>query len=317
MRPTGVLFHISLPLSFIIFVCLLSLPSCGKKGPLTLSSYEKPEAPTLLTLRHREDKIILSWSFPREKEKEIAGFLVMRSSGGEFEKIGSGEQRMRTFVDSDVISGTRLRYKILSQNLRGILSKDSNIMAITPSPGPVPPRSFSVRLSDDFLELSWENIGKGILYKIYRSFKKEVQAPVPLNAAPLSATVFRDSFFSDRRVYYTIRSLSPNLDEGSPSQQFTVDPALFVPPAPRELHCFARTDRAYLYWNEADSPLIKGFRVYRKFGSGEYEFVGETQIPLFLDPDSPSRRRDYRVTAVGPSGEGQAAEILDACGPPE
>jgi hypothetical protein len=294
-------------------VCLLSFCSCGKKGALTLASYEKPVAPSLLAVHHREDKIILSWEFPHEKEREIAGFIIMKSSGGGFERFGTTTNHVRTFSDSSFKTGASYRYKVLSQNFRGILSDASDLVTLTPSPAPGPPREISAGLSDDFIELTWGDSGKGALYNIYRRFERGAYPPAPLNASPLSANAFRDTFFADRLVYYTIRSLSANLDEGAPSAEVTVDPARFVPPAPMELRCFAAADRIYLYWKEPDAPWIKGFKVYRKFDAGEYTLIGETQIPSFVDADSPSRKRAYRVTSLGPSNEGPAAEILGAC----
>jgi hypothetical protein len=211
------------------------------------------------------------------------------------------------------VLGTHYRYKILSRNLRGIFSSDSGVAAITPVSVPMPPRALSATLSDDSLVLQWEKGRNGVLYNIYRSLTKGEHTPVPLNTVPLSNAHFRDTFFPDRRVYYTVRALTENLDEGPPSEELTVDPAGFLPPAPVELRCFLKSSGIYLYWSEPDSSLVKGFRVYRRFESGKYELVGETQIPFFLDTAAPSRKRDYRVAAKGLSVEGPPTEMRGAC----
>ncbi|MDA8433372.1 MAG: fibronectin type III domain-containing protein, partial [Nitrospiraceae bacterium] len=126
-----------------ILILLLSISACGKKGPLTLASYEKPGAPSLLSIRHRQDSVILSWSYPADKEKKIKGFLVLKSAGGEFERLGAAENSARTLTDSGVMEGTRYRYKVLAQGLTGVLSEASNTAAIIPGQAPMPPHGVS------------------------------------------------------------------------------------------------------------------------------------------------------------------------------
>ena len=311
-------FALSGPPAVLLLVCLLfGISSCGKKGALTLVSHEKPAAPSHLTAHHREGVIMLSWDFPAEKEREAAGFIILRAMEGEFEKIAFLDSRSRSFRDTTYKEGTNYRYEVLTRNLAGILSDASNVVALTPFPGPLPPREITSRIIGDSVVLSWEKSGAKTLYNVYRTFSKGVYGPVPLNTSPLGDNDFHDTFFIDRPVYYTIRSLSENLDEGPPSAEFAVDPGRLVPPAPQDLRCFAMPDRIYLSWKEPQAAWVTGFRIYRKIGSEEYALVGETQIPSFVDMYNPSLKRHYRVTALGPSKEGPPTEIVGACRNPE
>jgi predicted small lipoprotein YifL len=314
MRICKRLFTLSGQLAVLLLVFVLfGISSCGKKGVLTLASREKPPAPSHLAARHREGVITLSWDFPAEKERELAGFIILRAVEGGVERIASPDSGSRSYGDTDFKEGTGYRYEVLARNLAGILSDASNVAALTPSPGPVPPREITSHIVDDSVLLSWEKAGDKILYNVYRAFSKGSYGPAPLNTSPLRDNTFHDALFIDRPVYYTIRSLSEDLDEGPPSAECALDPGRLVPPAPQDVRCFALPDRTYLYWKGPQAAWVTGFRIYRKIGSGEYTLIGETQIPSFVDMYNPSPKRDYRVTALGPSKEGPAAEIAGAC----
>lgn len=297
------------------FIVLLLLPllllSCGKKGSPTLKSYDRPEKPSLLSALHREDSIVLTWDFPKSKEETISGFVLLKASGAGFEKNSRLDAGERSFRDADFKNGSTYRYKIVSESLRGVRSDDSNVVDITPLNTPKAPEDLSFHVSDDSLVLEWKSSGKGVLYNVYRNFEKGVFALVPLNQTPLSEDTFKDIFYMDKRVYYTVRSLinKETRDEGSASEEIAVDPFEFVPPAPREVGYFAAPDRVFLFWKAADERWVTGYRVYRRIGDQEYTLIGETQIPTFLDSEEPVSKRDYRITSLGLKKEGTGTEI--------
>jgi len=117
---------------FVITGCF-SLFACGKKGDPTLKSYDKPEPPSQLTAIHRESEIILSWNFPKSKEPSIKGFHLLKSTGGDFEEVTLLTNDRRSYIDTRFEINAEYRYKVVAQNLKGILSKDSNILVIKPA----------------------------------------------------------------------------------------------------------------------------------------------------------------------------------------
>jgi hypothetical protein len=311
--------HLRFFLPILLTLAFLFVPACGKKGALSLTSYEKPAAPSLLGVSQREEGMVLSWSYPIDKERAISGFIVLRSSDSGFEKIALLETEVRTFADTDVRKGVSYVYKVVSRNQRGVLSADSNLVSVIVVTPPVPPESISWNISGDSLLLSWVVTEKGTMYNVYKAVEKGAYSMVPVNKSPLSDNFFRDEFSPVRTVYYTLRSLTKNevVAEGPASREIVVNPHDLIPPAPQEVHYFAAPDKIYLYWKEPDTSWITGFRVYRKFGAGDYSLIAETQIPSFLDIDAPSKKRDYRITAVGPAKEGPAAEISGVLFVPE
>lgn len=291
--------------------CLLLLWGCGKKGDPTLHAYEKPDAPTALTAIHRESEIIVSWNFPKSSEQGIKGFHLMKSSNGDFRRIASIERDKRSYRDTDFVIERAYRYKILSENLKGI-TNESPTLDIRPLPPPPQPSDLSFEVHHDSITIKWRSSIENTFFNIYRSHKKGEYRVAPINEKPVKGESFEDSFDPRHTVYYVVRSLtgSPIWDEGPSSVELTVDPLDFVPSPPQNVIAVPVDDGLYLTWNEPAETWVTGYRVYRKFvGKADYERIGETQIPAFLDQNPLPEKATYRVTAIGPAKEGPPAEI--------
>jgi hypothetical protein len=302
-------------------VCLLAafLAACGKKGPPTLRSFEKPDAPSSLSAVHREGTMILRWQYARTGEAAVAEFIVLRSTGAEFAKLSHIAKDKRTFIDRDIRAGSTYRYKVITQNFRGVYSDDSPIVEAAPASTPLPPRDLSYTVKDDTLTLSWTPPDEGARYNVYKTAEKGAYGLTPANQTPLAEPLFRDGLSVSRIVYYTVRSLTGSeiRDEGAASEELAVDPADLIPPRPENVQAYPSPDRIVLSWSEVSEPWVTGYRVYRQTGGSEYVLIGTTQIPTFVDIDAASVRRDYRVTAVGPAKEGPAAEITNVVYTPQ
>lgn len=302
----------SSPLLLFFLVCFV-LVSCGKKGEPTLKSYEKPDPPSNLRAVHRESEIILLWDFPQNKEQAIKGFYLMKSREADFERIFL-EPYKRSYRDKDFEINHKYKYKIISQNLRGITSNDSNIIEVEPKDLPAPPSRLLFKVVYDSLTLTWEDIGGEVLYNIYKSNKRGLYPFMPLNKEPIKGTAFRDRFDIGKPVYYTIRSLRGGdiWDEGPASEELEVDPSEFVPSPPERLQVVVKEEGVYLIWKEAPETWVVGYKVYRETDKKEgFVFIGETSVPTYFDNEKPLTKRNYRVTALGPSKEGPASEIRD------
>jgi fibronectin type 3 domain-containing protein len=304
--------------SLLVYCCLLSAfcclfaSACGRKGQPTLKSYEKPAPPSGLSAIHQGSEILLSWEFPEDKELTLKGFYLMRSSGGDFEKLAFLDNDKRSYSDTTFKTGTIYKYKVVAVNLRGIIGKDSNIITVKPEAPPSPPGKVSYKVERDSLIITWESAGAGVLYNVYKSYKQGVYALRPLNKEPLAETSFTDKLDTKKVVYYTVRSLRGNAwrDEGNASGEIKIDPSEFVPSSPENLKTVATEESVYLTWKEPPETWVTGYKVYRKIeGEKDFKPIGETPIPSFIDKEAPLTKRNYRVTAIGPSKEGPPAEI--------
>jgi hypothetical protein len=293
--------------------CLLFI-ACGKKGEPTLKSYEKPDTPTGLRAIHRESEIIVLWDFPRNKEASIKGFHLLKSSDGDFQKLAFIENAGRSFSVPDFKIGLPCKYKVVSENLRGILSNDSAIIDIKSENPPAPPVNISFRIEYNSLTLTWDSAGEGVYYNIYRSEKKGSYTLNSVNNKPVKDTFFTVSFDIKKPIYYIIRSLTGSLirDEGPASAEITVDPAELVPSAPEALQAVVAKEHIYLIWKEPQETWVVGYRVYREVNKEEgFRLIAETRSPSFIDNENIPVKRSYRVTAIGPVKEGPPIEIRD------
>jgi len=302
-RLVGFLISCSLLMGSALF-----LISCGKKGPPTVKAYEKPQSPSSLTAYHREDKLILSWSYPGNLRSGLKGFSILRSEKDGFEKIGSVSNSQSSFMDETFKLDITYNYKVMAQNQKGVLSSDSNIITVTPKPVPPPPENIRFSVNADGIVLSWKSSGEGICYNIYKADEKGKYPESPLNKELICETSFRDGSMSpERSVYYTVRaSLKTDIrDEGNASEELEVSPSHFVPSVPSDLR-MVKGDKIYLMWKEIPEPWVRGYRVYRKIeGEQEFALLSEVKIPTFTDTGKIDKKIWYIIKAVGPVAEGE------------
>ncbi|MBI5074564.1 MAG: hypothetical protein HZB62_05275 [Nitrospirae bacterium] len=284
---------------------------CGKKGDPTLKSYERPETPSNLGIVHREDSLFITWAYPPAKEYLLSQFLVLRRTGQEFEKLAVVDKESRSYIDTKISAGSTYEYKVVSQNLRGVQSSDPAAVSASPLQAPLRPTKLSYSVSGNTVTLVWEPSARGTLFNVYRSTEKGKFGMKPINPEPLSEPIVKDAFSVNTVFHYTVRSLTGGSarGEGPASDELTIDARDLVPPMPRNLQAFPAPDKVFLSWTELDELWITGFNVYRKTDNDDFVLLGKTQTPAFLDAEAPSSKKDYRITAVGISKEGPAAEI--------
>lgn len=298
----------------IIYYCLLLIAycllffslSCGKKSPPTLKAYEKPKAPSDLSVIHREDRLILSWSYPDNLRQALKGFHVLRSGGNGFDSIVFTPNDKNSYIDREFRENNAYRYKVVAESMKGISSDGSNIITLMPRPLPSPPNNVRFTIKNDLIEFSWDSSGKGVCYNIYRATEKSKYSDNPVNRAPVCNTSYKDSANPDAPVYYSIRALlnTDIRDEGYASAELEVNPLHFIPSPPSDLRIVMGDDRAHLMWKESPESWVKGYRVYRKIeGETEFKMLGEVKVPAFTDTERIGKKRWYMVKALGPSVE--------------
>ncbi len=203
------------------------------------------------------------------------------------------------------------RYKIIARSITGIYSDDSNVIGVSPLAPPRPPSDLSFSIQGDSLLLTWKPGEKDLLYNVYRSLEKGRYGMSPVNSMPISDSSFTDSFTIHKSVYYTVRSLHGReiRDEGAPSDELAVDPSELVP-SPRITSDTMLHLRGYSSTGTSRrSPGSRASGFTGKSAGQDYQLIGETQIPVFVDPEPPLTKRDYRLHAVGPAKEGPGSEL--------
>lgn len=244
----------------------------------------------------------------------IKGFYILKSSGNNFEKTAFVKNDTRSHRDPDFTIDSEYQYKIVSHSLKSINSIDSNIVNVIPRSAPSPPQNITFRIEPDSLILKWEQSNGEILYNIYKTYEQGEYGLSPVNKEPLKENSFMDSLDVQKTVYYTIRGLtaSSSRDEGHASEEIKIDPLEFIPDRIQDIQAVSTEKYVYLLWKEVPERWVRGYNIYRKKdGDKDYTFIGNTQIPAFMDRYEPLTKRGYRITAVGLGKEGPPAEIRD------
>jgi fibronectin type 3 domain-containing protein len=297
---------------FILF--LITLIACGKKGDPTLKSYEKPDPPLNVYAFHRESSIIINWTYDKSKQKNIKAFHIFRTNNDKFENIATLPPEIRSFTDKEIKNDTLYKYKIVSQSLKDVLSKDSNVIEIRTINPPPPPENIRVEIQNDKVILRWDKAQDNVYYNVYKSFEKEKYNLIPINKEPIKENYFTDKLDITRPVFYTVRGLMDKSirNEGAASKEIVLNPSELIPPTPKNLQVVIKPDSVYLIWKECDEPWVIGYKIYRQTDTEkDYKLIGETKIPSFIDKEPPLSKRAYRVTSISPYKESQPVEIKD------
>ena len=258
--------------SLVTVYCLLSTVCClphacllREKGPPTLKAYEKPSAPAAVKAVHRENRILLSWSYTSKKEN-LKEFHILRAEDSSFQKIASVTKDESSYTDVNFKTGALYKYKVVAGSLKKVLSDDSNILIIKPEVVPSAPKNISFKVGNDALNVSWNSAGENVLYNVYRSAEKGKYSINPINKEPLTALKYSDNLETGIPVYYTIRSLLSKefRSEGQASAEITVDPSTFIPSKPQGFQTVVADDRVVISWKENPEMWVTKYRIYEK-----------------------------------------------------
>jgi fibronectin type 3 domain-containing protein len=302
-------------------MALLMLAACGKKGDPTLTTFVKPPPVKNITVVHRENSILLSWSYspPPDMQELIKGFYVEKAVGagdnnpGEFKKMVFLPGTVNHYADTDFEAGRPYFYKIRVYSVRNIISDQSAVVKVIPAALPPPPQGLSFEVKNDSVEIRWNKMPGKVKYNIYRSNKQNVFPESLLNKA-LSEPLFIDKVETGASLYYVVTSLLDTdiKDEGFPSKVLEVDPATFVPSKPSGLKYVYAPKGVALMWKENPESWVKQYRVYRKrAGESSYSIIGEAVTPTFKDNESVTSKTLYYITALGPSRESAGPEPIE------
>ncbi|MDI6745369.1 MAG: hypothetical protein QMD07_08345 [Thermodesulfovibrionales bacterium] len=285
--------------------------SCGKKTPPTLKAYEKPLAPAALKAIHREDRIILSWSYSSKKEN-LKEFHILRAEDSSFQKIAVVSKDTNTYIDVNFKIGIPYKYKVVAVSLKKVISEDSNIIEIKPESVPLAPKNISFNVGNDSLHLSWDSAGENILYNVYRTAEKGKYSINPVNKEALTASKYSDNL-EGSPVYYTIRSLLSKefRSEGQASVEITVDPSSFTPSKPEGFQTVVADDRVVISWKENPEMWVTKYRIYDKVNEKDgFKLVKESVTPAFTLREETGMKHIFRVTAIGPVKESEPSEMI-------
>jgi hypothetical protein len=298
------------------------LSACGKKGDPTLTTFVKPTPVKNITALHRENSILLSWSYSASPDLQelVKGFYLEKAGGtkdnnpAEFRKLAFLPGDVNHYTDTDFEAGRPYFYKIRVYSVRNIISNPSPVVKVMPAVLPPPPHGLFFEIKNDVVEIRWHKLPGKVKYNIYRSNKQNVFPKAHLNKEALSEPLFIDKIETAAPLYYEVAALLETdiKDEGFPSEVLEVDPETFMPSKPSGLKYVYAPKGIVLMWNENPESWVKQYRIYRKHAmESSYTIIGEAVTPTFKDNEPMTSKTLYYIIALGPSRESAASEPLE------
>ncbi|HEY6066569.1 MAG TPA: hypothetical protein VIY96_10450 [Thermoanaerobaculia bacterium] len=213
-----------------------------------------------------------------------------------------------------------LAYAVVTVRRGGERSPLSNIATLAPDVPSGPPTLVSVTAEEGRICLEWVPPQTDLLgrpaavggYRVYRRTLPEEEYGEPLNAEPLTGTVYVDTTapYGGRHVY-TVRATVPGKPkvEGVAAPEVGVDYRdVFVPAAPGRLDALSEGNAVRLVWEPVPAADLAGYVVFRAEGDGAPVRLTEKPVtdPFFTDTSVQPRRR-YRYTVIAVDTAGNAS----------
>jgi fibronectin type 3 domain-containing protein/predicted small lipoprotein YifL len=225
-------------ITFVMFTVIL-LAGCGKKGALVSPEALAPAPIVDLRVEQKGGQFLVSWSRPGAAEgggalKDLAGFRVFKREvlppGEDCEECPTAYRLVTSvdleypqgvmvagnrylFRDGDLADGKTYRYKVLSVQKNGTMSRTSNRAGRKKVIPPLPVVLKAVS-SLEGVVLEWGGApspanGRIEGYTIYRKQSSDNGYLAPLNGTPVRETTFEDKRLEwGKRYDYAVRTVS-------------------------------------------------------------------------------------------------------------
>ena len=294
----------------IACICvLLALSGCGRKTP-PIPPHAVIAVPIEDLATVFDDKsVTLSWTYPRFSESgaridNIRTFRLFKSevpvadycegcpvqfqSFMKLDAKGLKPGRKVRFMDSDLKTGHRYTYQVVSGSGWNISSEGSNKVSFWWESPLVAPTGLSLDVADQRLTLRWQEVtslqdgslvGAPVRYQVFRSVSGKGFSRV---GQPVENRTYVDQGLqNDRKYFYQVRALRTVGDTeliGEASEIIAGKARDLTPPAPPHKFTVLKTAQgAKILWEDVGEAGVAGYRVYRRQAwQKEYILVGET-----------------------------------------
>ncbi len=183
-----------------------------------------PSSPLQLSTTATSSEVTLTWQQPAQSGSSTGLYYrIYRSitTNSSYQLIGSSNSR--SYVDSDVISGTTYYYSVSAVNSLGEGSLSEEVSVTIPASVPGIPENVSIEVMDSGVRLNWsepaDNGGSNITeYRIYRSL---TSGSGYLLLASTNLTNYLDASVEAGNTYYYIVVAVNGAGESPPSPELT------------------------------------------------------------------------------------------------
>lgn len=322
-----------------LFILVVLLFACGRKGPPLPPLREVPETTTDLAVSQEENEVVLRWSYPSftrsgqplrdleavevwrtdlppGQEKSLEGpqgvelkrqlilgrgKLVARLSGNALEAATRGS--MLEYREAASLSSGQAAptflYAVRSRRGRGGVSEFSNVATFQVQTPPASPANLQAQPLPEGVALSWEGPADAA-FRVERWREKEGWQVV---GEKVAASHFLDATAQQGSRYaYRVRTTLRNVT-GPATPEVKVDYRDIFPPAvPSNLVCLPEPGRVVLRWDPGAEEGVR-FKVFRRLGEGSWQHLSDDwPSTSFVDENPPTGELTYAVKAFDRAG---------------
>jgi hypothetical protein len=307
-----------------VSVSLLLSASCGYVGPVVPPSPQVPNPVTNLMAVERGDRILISFTTPPRTTDNLA---IKRFSEIEL-RIGpaitpfdfgrwsaSAKQYLLPLpprndpdtpkpfplAESVPVSdwqGQRVAIAVRTAVRReGHYSSWSNVVRLTIIP-PLEPPVIEAKATADGIKLTFEDLGNGIQYRIFRQGPND-KVPVEIGTARKPEYVDATSQYGIPYKYSAL-ALKGGAESlpSKPSHITAVD--VFAPKVPASITALAAANSVEVSWERSPDIDLKGYYIYRSQNGGPFERQGGLlSLPTYSDHNvERGKTYHYAISAV-------------------
>lgn len=225
----------------------------------------------------------ITWSAVKNAEK----YRIYRKAEGEFNftYLDTVSADKKSFIDKTVRSGKKYTYTVRGVNFVGAGDLNSKGATITFYDAPL----VEAKNITTGVNLKWATVAGATKYRIYR---KTSSSSEWTRLDTVTGTSFTDKTAkSGKKYYYCVKA-----GKGDTMSGYNIEGKYFL--AAPELSSIKNTNTGVkVSWEEVNGA--DNYKVYRKYGSGSFEYIGKTTKTTYTDKNTKSGKiYTYTVKAT-------------------
>lgn len=247
-----------------------------------------PSAATLVSAVNAKNGVKITWKTAKNATK----YRVYRKADGEksWTALTTLDGASTTsYTDTTAKSGKKYTYTVKSGNIRGWGSYDKKGVSVNYIAAP----KVTLKSGTSGMSLKWSKVAGAKQYAVY---KKAAGAKEWTKLGLVSQTSYTDKNVKNGQTYtYAVKAVNGKVYSG-----YTPVQAKYIS-APKLVSAQNAANGVNLEWKKVSG--VDGYKVYRKTGSGSWEYLGKTKSSVLTYTDTTAKSgKTYSYTVLGYSG---------------
>jgi hypothetical protein len=192
------------------------------------------------------------------------------------------------FIGKDVVVGVRMA------GSKGHYSAWSNLVNVSIETPLATPSKVAAEAAPEGVRIRWMDPGVA-KFRIFRAVGENQPAQLGTSDEP----TYLDTTAEYGKTYkYYVQAIHDKTESLVAESEPLTPIDTFAPAVPSGLTLSAAVASVELAWERDTEPDLKGYRIYRAVGDGQFELLAEVDVPTYSDTKvEAGKRYRYRITA--------------------